>query len=347
MPLRPRHSARAHRSSFWRHWTLWIYFPLAVILVAGGVFLWKSGHWLVHEDEFGRSTWAAILAGEFRETERADAAFKLYLDGRIDTLVYSGVPLFKTRYSSEFLAEYLAGQGFPREKLFEFRQDGYSTLEEARMLVRQFRYHDMDTVVIVTVNYHTARARRIFRKVAQGYPHILVHPAESPLFVPSSWWSSREGRKHWLMEWTKTVAAWFELMGAAPETGKAESDGLIGILGISPGNSANMKLLESLAAEAERDSIRQADSLAAVRRDTVDNAEAVPGDTAGTAEGDTGEAGKQMEERSVAAPRPKDTVPARSSAKASEAPKTSAKPPVRTPAKKPAEKEKAKKKTSR
>jgi uncharacterized SAM-binding protein YcdF (DUF218 family) len=365
--LRPRHAARAHRA-FWRNWTLWIYFPLAVLLVAGWVFLWRSGHWLVHQDDFGRSTWAAVLAGEFRETERADAALKLYLDGRIDSLVYSGVPMFRTRHSSEFLVDYLAKQGYPREKLFEFRHDSHSTQEEARLMVRQFRQRDLDTVVLITVNYHTARTRRIFRKLSQGYPHILVHPADYHHFDPASWWSSREGRKYWLLEWTKTVSTWIELMGAAPETGKAETSGLIGALGLPPSSDApSQAFLDSIAAASEeRRPDRLADSLAAVGADSADSALSAPRDTGRSAASDTArEAGAEAGEKEGPAPeakpaagslaaregaaRPREAAAPRSSSKDT----VTTKAPVRQPAKAQArkasekEKEKAKKKPSR
>lgn len=228
MPLRPRHAPRAARAGLMRHWTLWAGFPLALALILGYVCVLKSGRWLVASDPFDKATWAVVLAGESRESERADAALQLYFDGRIDSLIYSSNRIFKRRWASELLTEYLAQEGFPRDKIFEFRQDAFSTLEEARLLIRQFRYQNLDTVVVITVNFHTARSRRIFRELAQGYPHILIYPAETPYFDPDTWWSSREGRKIWLLEWTKTVASWFELLGTTPEVGKAESNALVG-----------------------------------------------------------------------------------------------------------------------
>jgi hypothetical protein len=158
------------------------------------------------------------------------------------------------------------------------------------MMVRLFRYHDIDTVVIISVNSHTARARRIFRKLSQGYPHVLVYPAESPLFVPSSWWSSREGRKTWLMEWAKTVATWFELMASSPETGKAETNGLIGTHTLPPSATLpTAAFLDSIAAAVARESERLPDSLAAAQGDTADTAAAPPSDSARTEAFDSAE----------------------------------------------------------
>jgi uncharacterized SAM-binding protein YcdF (DUF218 family) len=187
-----------------RHWTLWAWFALALALTVGGVCLWRSGRWLVHDDAFDHAKWAVVLAGESRDCERTDAALRLFRNGRIDTLVLSGVRVYRDRYQSEFMADYAIQQGVPRDRVFEFRQDAYSTQEEARMLVRQFRLQNLDSVLIITTSYHTARTRRIFRKLAQGYPAILVAAAEYQLYDPGAWWSNRESRKLWFNEWVKT-----------------------------------------------------------------------------------------------------------------------------------------------
>ena len=228
MPVRPRSLRRPARAGgVWRHWAVWIYFPAALGLSLAGVCLWKSGNWLVTDDPFERMAWTGVLAGESRDCERTDAALKLQLEGRIDTVVLSGTRVFKTRYTSEFMSEYAVQNGYPRGKVFEFRHDTYSTLEEARQLIRQFRLQNLDTVLIITSNFHTARTRRTFRKLAQGFPHVLVYSAEYHAYDPGAWWSSRESRKIWLSEWAKTLYSFYELTKAPPENGKSEFQNLI------------------------------------------------------------------------------------------------------------------------
>jgi len=61
------------------------------------------------------------------------------------------------------------------------------------------------TVVIVTSNYHTGRARRIFRRASHGRMRVLAHPAFDEWFQPDSWWLSREGRKLFFYETTKRL----------------------------------------------------------------------------------------------------------------------------------------------
>lgn len=226
MPIRPRSLPRQARPSLLRHWSLWAWFVLALTLSAGGVALWKSGRWLVREDSFEKVGWGVVLAGESRDCERSDAAIRMHLDGKIDTLVLSSMRIFKNRYQGEFLADYYASQGVRRDRLFEFRQDAYSTIEEARLLVRQFRLQDLDTVLIITSDYHTARTRNIFNKLARGYPAILVASADYNVYDPDAWWTSRESMKIWLTEWTKTFFTYFELARSGPEIGKAQYQGL-------------------------------------------------------------------------------------------------------------------------
>lgn len=292
MPL-PRHSSRARQGSLWRHWSLWIYFPLALLLILVGVCLWKSGRWLVKDDPFDKARWAVVLAGEGRNAERSEEALKLYLEGRIDTLIYSGLRVFKDRYSSEFMTDWLAKQGYPREKMFEFHQDAYSTQEEAGVLIRQFRQQNLDTVLIITASFHTARTRRIFRKLAQGYPHVLVHAAPLEDYDPAAWWSSRESRKYWLLEWTKTVSTFFELMSAPPETGKSEVSELINKATGSVPDLGTAFLpppsrLDS-SAVAALDSVAHPDS-ASARKDTAASAAADSGKAPASDSGKTGKA---------------------------------------------------------
>jgi vancomycin permeability regulator SanA len=226
VPIRPRTPQRQAKASLLRHWTLWVWFAVALVLCVAGVCLWKSGHWLIHEDKFEKAGWGVVLAGESRDCERSDAAIGMFHAGKLDTLVISACRAFKTRYNSEFMVDYYVQQGVPRDRIFEFRQDAYSTQEEARLLIRQFRLQNLDTVVIVTTSFHTARTRRIFRKLAGGYPVVLVAAAEYNVYDPNAFWSNRESLKLWFDEWMKTLFTAYELAKTDPETDKSQYQGL-------------------------------------------------------------------------------------------------------------------------
>lgn len=231
MPLRPRFPVQSRRGGSIGHWRLWGWFAVSLALVLmvifGGAIFWKSGRWLVRSDSFEKISWALVLAGESRDCERTEAALELYREGRIDSVILSACRVFKTHYESEFILPYMVHEGYPKGKIFEFHQDAYSTLEEARLLIRQFRYQNLDTVLIITSNYHSARTRRIFRKLAQGYPQILVYAADFKSYDPDVWWSGRESRKYWFGEWIRTLYSWYELAGVPAENGTADFQNLI------------------------------------------------------------------------------------------------------------------------
>jgi uncharacterized SAM-binding protein YcdF (DUF218 family) len=59
--------------------------------------------------------------------------------------------------------------------------------------------------LLVTSDYHTGRAGRIFRARSAGLEvHVVAAPDE--YFDPDAWWRNREARKTFLIEWQKTLA---------------------------------------------------------------------------------------------------------------------------------------------
>jgi uncharacterized SAM-binding protein YcdF (DUF218 family) len=59
--------------------------------------------------------------------------------------------------------------------------------------------------LLVTSDFHTARASRIFRR--EG-PRLELHAisAADPDWQNGQWWKNREGRKIWFSEAVKTIA---------------------------------------------------------------------------------------------------------------------------------------------
>jgi hypothetical protein len=66
--------------------------------------------------------------------------------------------------------------------------------------------------LLVTSDYHTARARRIFlaaERTSGFVPQIRTVASRDEFFTPDSWWRNRESQKTAFFEWTKTVATVF------------------------------------------------------------------------------------------------------------------------------------------
>lgn len=82
-----------------------------------------------------------------------------------------------------------------------------STRTESEYVGRYLRQQNIRKLLLVTSNYHTRRAARLMRKLNPWLQVVVVAAPDSD-FTPETWWKTREGQKTFLLEWTKTVAAW-------------------------------------------------------------------------------------------------------------------------------------------
>jgi DUF218 domain len=91
----------------------------------------------------------------------------------------------------------------------DFCETGFevdSTEDEAKSLSACFQQHHWRTVIVVTSNYHSRRARMIWKRTLKEYPEIQmwVQGVPDPDFR-LRWWSSRRSAKIWLSEFSKLV----------------------------------------------------------------------------------------------------------------------------------------------
>jgi len=189
---------------------VWIYFTALLFLVLIAACLWKSGDLLVNIDPPQHVRWAVVLAGESRDMERSETALALFRDGRFDSLILSGPRCFRNHHESEFSSEFLTGNGFPKDRIFQLPNEAVSTATEAIIVIQQARLLGIDTLLVITSNYHSARAHKIFKKLAGETPVIRLAVAESG-FDPKAWWSYREARVIWVVEWLKTLMTSWEI----------------------------------------------------------------------------------------------------------------------------------------
>ena len=96
-------------------------------------------------------------------------------------------------------------------RLARFSHRANNTLEEAQDLRVLISERQWRKVLLVTSNYHTRRARYIFRKTLPGEVSLEVAGAASPDFEPGSWWQSRQGRKTFFLETMGYLDAVWEL----------------------------------------------------------------------------------------------------------------------------------------
>jgi uncharacterized SAM-binding protein YcdF (DUF218 family) len=74
-------------------------------------------------------------------------------------------------------------------------------------LLPEIRCEGIRRLLVVTSNYHTRRAGRIFREAAPDLTIVMVGAPDRD-FTPQGWWRNREAQKTFVTEWEKTIAGW-------------------------------------------------------------------------------------------------------------------------------------------
>jgi uncharacterized SAM-binding protein YcdF (DUF218 family) len=114
---------------------------------------------------------------------------------------------------SELMEHDLIERGVPKEKVVGFPNDADGTIEAANAIVQFAGEHGWKRLIVVTSNYHTRRARYIFRKVAPAGMEISVASAPDGDFDPERWWENPKSTKAFLGELIGMPEAMWELHG--------------------------------------------------------------------------------------------------------------------------------------
>jgi vancomycin permeability regulator SanA len=107
----------------------------------------------------------------------------------------------------------LVERGVPRDKVVRFTHDGDSTLEEAEALARFAAGKKWHRVIVVTSNYHTRRARYIYRRVFPQGMEVLLASARDGDFDPEHWWEKRKSIKELTREFAGMLETLWEMRG--------------------------------------------------------------------------------------------------------------------------------------
>jgi uncharacterized SAM-binding protein YcdF (DUF218 family) len=110
-------------------------------------------------------------------------------------------------YECDLAIPFAVRAGYPESYFLHFEITSRSTEEEARMVAEKLRSMGVKRVIVVTSDFHTRRAGKIFHRVVPDLEIFMVaSPDEN--FTPDHWWRNREARKVFLLEWTKTISEW-------------------------------------------------------------------------------------------------------------------------------------------
>jgi uncharacterized SAM-binding protein YcdF (DUF218 family) len=185
----------------------------ACLVVAAGAILSRSlwlqwlGYALIHDDGPAKADIAVVLAGD-TWGHRIEKAAELIREGYIPAALISGPPGYGL-HESDYAIAYAVRQGFPAQWFIAMPHSALSTREEARVVLAELRRRNVRSFLLVTSDYHTARARRTFLAVERdmgGGPAMRTVAAPDEYFRPDSWWRNREAQKTVFFEWSKSVA---------------------------------------------------------------------------------------------------------------------------------------------
>src|ERR1700692_249027 len=184
---------------------------LFVLYAARRPLLRLAGESWVVEDPLQQSDALLLLSDDNFFADRATRASELYRQKLAPIVVASGRRLRPSAGVAELMEHDLIERGIPKDRIIRFPQDADSTREEAlalRTLVTEKNWH---SVIVVTSNYHTRRARYIFQRVFPESVTVRVASARDGEFDPEHWWENRKSLKDFTREVAAMVVAAWEL----------------------------------------------------------------------------------------------------------------------------------------
>ena len=187
-------------------WLLAVVLAALLVLATYPIWLTVLGGYLVHSDAPVPADMIVVLAGDFTGS-RILTAGNLVRQGFAPKALISGPAGVYGIYESELAIAMAVRNGYPAAYFVAFPNDSKSTASESEAVISELRKLHVHKIDLVTSNFHTRRAAKIFRSHA---PDMEVHVVAAPdrYFTPNGWWKEREGRKTFVMEWMKTVGEW-------------------------------------------------------------------------------------------------------------------------------------------
>jgi uncharacterized SAM-binding protein YcdF (DUF218 family) len=185
-------------------------FCFLLFLVRRPLLRFSAEAWII-EDPLDKADVLIVLGDDNFYADRATRAVQLFREGKAPVIVASGRRLRPSAGIAELIEHDLVERGVPKDKVLRFTHDGDSTLEEAEALVRLAKEKKWRKVIVVTSNYHTRRARYIFRRVFPQGTEVSVASARDGDFDPEHWWEKRKSIKELTREFAGMLETVWEL----------------------------------------------------------------------------------------------------------------------------------------
>jgi uncharacterized SAM-binding protein YcdF (DUF218 family) len=168
-----------------------------------------SAWFLVEAEDPMAADFVLVLAGDYTGNRLMHGA-ELVRNGMAAKAIISGPLGFYGGYESDYAVAYAAARGYAADLFIKAPHKAVSTEEEAAILVPFLRRLHAGSVMLVTSDFHTRRAGKLFRRAGPDIRWRVV-AAPTRRFHPDHWWRDREGRKTFAYEWIKTATSVFGL----------------------------------------------------------------------------------------------------------------------------------------
>ena len=189
-----------------------IVFCAVLYLVRGPILRFVAESWIV-EDPLGKADALVVLSDDNFYADRATRAAELLREGKAPLIVASGRRLRPNASIAELMEHDLIERGVPKDKIVRLPQDADSTKEEAEAVLKFAKERRWRSVIVVTSNYHTRRARYIFRRLFPQGIAISIASARDGDFDPQHWWEKRKSTKRLTREFAGMIVAVWETHG--------------------------------------------------------------------------------------------------------------------------------------
>jgi uncharacterized SAM-binding protein YcdF (DUF218 family) len=199
-----------------------VLFLLAVVYLARHpIFRLIAEGWVV-EDTLERSDAILVLGDDNFYADRATRASQVFRQGLAPLVVASGRRLRPYAGVAELIEHDLIERGVPKDKILRVAHDADSTREEAIALAQVAKQKKWRSVIVVTSNFHTRRARYILSHVFPKDTKIRITGARDGNFDPERWWEKRISIKDLVREIAGMIVAIWEQHGSDDLTYKSQ-----------------------------------------------------------------------------------------------------------------------------
>lgn len=168
----------------------------------------RMGRALVSTDPLQPADALVVLAGEAR-SDRSDEAARLV---RLEYARY--LILCSSMESNELMKRRCIAKGVPESQIVCGTRDyrRWSTRDEADIAVGLLEELNCRAFILVTTDFHTARARRVFEsRLRDNSITMLVHGSRDYYMSTEEWWRNRHGLARVPREIAKTFVYRFAL----------------------------------------------------------------------------------------------------------------------------------------